>query len=113
MPPSRKTHSRCTHCNIVRAQVHAAFDEVALSYSCTLPTLLQATRRLGLQDNDVRTILVLDELDEQDGVESDRHFRCYRSNTGVLHLTRDTAAPNERASVLEVFVAHSQRISGR
>lgn len=88
----------------VRQEVHAAFEFVALSLSCTLPMLLEETRRRGLSDDDVRTVLTIDEQDVERGIESDMHLRCFRSNAGTLYLTRDTAARNDAASSFEAFV---------
>lgn len=87
----------------VREEIHRAFDHVALSMSCTLPMLLAATRARGIKDEDVLSVLTLDELSAADGEESDMHLHCYRSGAGVLYITRDTAAPNRRARVYEGF----------
>lgn len=80
----------------IRNAVHAAFDHVALSLSCTIPMLIEETRRRGIADEDVRRILEEDEAEANEGIESDMHLLCYRSNAGVPYVTRDTAAGNER-----------------
>lgn len=95
-------------CATIRATVHAAFDHVALSLSCTLESLLQETRTRGLLDDDVRKILEVDEAESLGGHDSDMHLLCYRSNAGVVYVTRDTAAENEPVSTTTAFASQSQ-----
>lgn len=84
-------------------QIHAAFDHVALSMSCTVAMLLEETRSRGLKDSDVCNVLSLDALNSAAGEYSDMHFECGRSNAGVLYITRDTAARNDRTFAFEAF----------
>jgi len=87
----------------VRKQVHEAFDHVALSLSCTLPMLLGETRSRGIKDDDVRNILAADETEAASRLGSAMRLQCYRSNAGVLYITRDTAPDNQQASSFDAF----------
>ncbi len=87
----------------LRDQVHAAFDRVALSLSCTLPMLLEETRRRGIADDAVSEVLLADETAAAGGTGTDMHFQCYRSNAGVFYITRDTGPTNQLATSTEGF----------
>lgn len=96
-------HDSREHYDHVRAQLDAAFDHVALSFSCTLPMLLEETRARGLNDDDIRHLLSLDELDFGTDASTDQHYHCARSNAGTPYITRDTAPVNEPISSFELF----------
>ncbi len=89
--------------DITRAEVHVAFNRVALSMSCTLPMLLAETRARGIADDDVRTVLAIEETEAAGGQGSDMHFQCFRSNAGVFYITRDTGPNNQLATSAEGF----------
>lgn len=86
-----------------RAAIHDAFNRVALSLSCTLPMLLEETRRRGIADEDVRRLLSEEETEMACSRGTEMHFQCFRSDAGVFYITRDTGPRNQLASAAEGF----------
>lgn len=86
-----------------RIQIHAAFDRVALSLSCSLASLLRETRTRQIPDEAVRALLAGDEADARNGHTTDVQLLCYISNAGTIYITRDTAAHNEPLATKDAF----------
>lgn len=101
-PPPRQQPPGPLHV-LTRVAIHEAFEHVALGMACTLPMLLQETRRRGVADNDVRRLLSEEETEMACRQGTEMHFQCFRSRAGVFYVTRDTGPRNRLASAAEGF----------
>ena len=84
-------------------QVHEAFDYVALGAACTLPMLLDETRKRGVDDDDVLEVLSNDETLLSFHMGNDKRFRCCRNDRGDLFIERDSGVNARLASAYELF----------